>query len=91
MESRLWLRRRSSRLQLCQRLVGYSLAAVASVDPSAVYRGALLRWRRELSVTLQLGNAQVLARSIGMPPLDGCHAAPDSEGDVACLILERGF
>ena len=63
--------------------------AMASVDPSAVYRGALTRWRRELSVALQLGNAHVLARCIAAAPLDGSHAAADSREDVVALILER--
>ena len=37
------------------------LDAATSVDASAVFRGALLRWQRELSVCLQLGSAQVMA------------------------------
>ena len=60
--------------------------ATASVDPAAVYRGALLRWRRQLSVTLQLGNACVLAHAVGTAPLVGAHA-PLLEGDAASQLL----
>ena len=74
--------RRLARLRACRP------DALASVDPAAVYRGALLRWRRELSVQLQLGNAQVLAHAVGKSPLDGAHRPPAEVDDAVSLLLE---
>ena len=63
--------------------------AMASVDSTAVYRGCLIHWLRELSVALQLGNAHVLAHAVGMCAPCGAHAAPgDGDGPVA-LMLEQ--
>ena len=74
--------RRIARMRACRP------DAQASVDPAAVYRGALLRWRRHLSVQLQLGNAQVLAHSVGHSPLGGAHQPPDGFVDPVSLLLE---
>ena len=63
--------------------------ATASVDSSAVFRGALLRWRRELSVCLQLNNAQAMAHCAGRVELRGAHSPPEAVDSPAELMLER--
>ena len=85
-----WGKHAALELRRLARVRAQRADAIASVDPEAVYRGALLRWRRQLSVTLQLGNAHVLASAAGMKPLDGAQAACDAS-NAAGLILERGF
>ena len=62
--------------------------ALASVHPAAVYRGALLRWRRHLSVQLQVGNAQVMAHCVGQSPPSGVHRPPEASDDPVSLLLE---
>ena len=51
--------------------------AQQAVDPSAVYRGCLRRWRQEASVTLQMGNYAVYAACAKrLRGLGQVHAAP---------------
>ena len=64
--------------------------AMSSIDPAGVAKGALLRWRRELSVALQLGNARVLQQAAGRDPARGAHADPCVHSDAVGLLLERG-
>ena len=65
--------------------------AVEAVDPDAVANGALVRWRRELSVALQLCNAAILAECIGFETPGGVRMTkPDVLGTCTSdLIIER--
>ena len=64
------------------------LDAATSVDASAVFRGALLRWRRELSVCLQLGNAQVMSHCV---VLNHKRLRNYSRTRFACFALPGSF
>ena len=39
--------------------------AAAAVNPESLYRASLTRWRREISVSLQVANAEILLESVG--------------------------
>ena len=64
------------------------LDAATSADASAVFRGALLRWRRELSVCLQLGNAQVMSHCV---VLNHKRLRNYSRTRFACFALPGSF
>jgi len=59
-----------------------------AVDPLSVYRGALRRWRQEVSVALQLGNYRVVSACVGPKTPVGVHAAPDTAPTAVELIVD---
>ena len=58
-----------------------------SVDPNGFFRGCLIRWRRQVSVVLQQGNAAMLCACTAVARA-GVHAAPASDSSVADLITD---
>ena len=65
--------------------------AQQAVDPTAVYRGCLRRWRQEVSVALQMGNFAIYAACArALRGSDAVHAAPDEgDGIVADIVDGR--
>ena len=63
--------------------------AQRSVDPKAVYRSCLRRWRQEVSVALQLGNFAIYnaCAPIGVAGVLS-HLPPDEDGSLASLICD---
>ena len=62
--------------------------AQQSVDPQAVYRGCLRRWRQEISITLQLGNFAVYsACARGLFCGSDSHLPHDELGTLAEFIV----
>ena len=61
--------------------------AQQSVDPDAVFRGCIRKWRQEVSVTLQLGNFAIYnACTTSLRSGEECHVPPGSAGSLAGLI-----
>ena len=65
--------------------------AQQAVDPTAVYRGCLKRWRMEVSVTLQMGNFAIYSACARALRGNGAvHAAPDGgDGIIADIVNGR--
>ena len=65
------------------------LDATSSVDPSAVYRGCLKRWRQEISVALQLCNFLIYSTCVaGLRSGEPSHSPADDAGALASLIVD---
>ena len=64
--------------------------AQQAVDPTAVYRGCLRRWRQEVSVALQMGNFAIYAACAKPLRGDGFgfHAAPHADDDLVSDLVD---
>ena len=86
-----WGQAAIAELRKLAKMRAYNSDAAGAVDPDAVANGALIRWRRELSVALQLCNAAIIAECIGFETPGGVKVTkPDVLGtSTSDLILER--
>ena len=86
-----WGKTAIAELRKLAKMRAYSSDAAEAVDPDAVANGALIGWRRELSVALQLCNAAILAECIGFETPGGVTITkPDVLGtSTSDLILGR--
>jgi hypothetical protein len=86
-----WGKSAIAELRKLAKMRAYNSDAANAVDPDAVANGALIRWRRELSVALQLCNAAIIAECIGFETPGGVKVTkPDVLGtSTSDLILER--
>ena len=65
--------------------------AQQAVDPNAVYRGCLGRWRQEVAVALQMGNYAIYAACAkALRGTEAVHAAPGDGDDLVGDMVAGG-
>ena len=74
-----WGRAAAAEVRRLARARAMGPAGASMVNPEAMYQASLLRWRREVAVTLQCGNAEVLLACAGRPQECILHVPPSSE------------